>query len=218
MAMKKAEMEDCHARYAYLMQKAHAAEGNGDIREALDHALAACEYIDGMMRYENKYLDGDFSTVEAFELILRYAPFRLNYEVLNGLRELLKSSRRIERNTSDCLADKVDAAEETMWDAYHVYCHLGNGARFQRDVLNSLGGRKAHWEKILVGLDQAGAIMRRPDGASGELVIKLSTNLSENIKAMCSACGGVQGMARRETLTPRSCTHCGETVDFVMVH
>ena len=124
MAMKKVEMESAHKEYNTLMAKARSDLAQGAYRKAIELALSSWDHIDGMMQYARRYEKKDFDNIEAIELILKYGPILLDFPNLDALGELLNNKRRIDKNTSDNLTDKLDKAKKQMWDIHHMWGHL----------------------------------------------------------------------------------------------
>jgi len=111
--------------------------------------LACRERIDGMMQYEHRYADTEFDSVDATDLTLKYAPLLLGFASLDTLEGLLKEYRRIERDTSDNMADKLAAARILMWDAYHLWEHLEHNPHSRQDELRQFcGGEQEHGRAI----------------------------------------------------------------------
>jgi len=74
MAMNKAEMESHRNDYYALMAQAWAAHHKGLYRKAVEWALSSWDHIDGMMQYERRYGKKEFESIEAIDMVLKYAP------------------------------------------------------------------------------------------------------------------------------------------------
>ncbi|HVP11023.1 MAG TPA: hypothetical protein VMV94_07530, partial [Phycisphaerae bacterium] len=122
--MTKAEMEAHRAQYYELIAKARAARQDGRYREAVELAMSSWEYVDGMMQYERKYEDKEFNSVEGIDVVLKYAPLLFDLDSLNRLEDLLKDRRRIERDTSADMGDKLAKATAMMWEARRMWNYL----------------------------------------------------------------------------------------------
>jgi len=85
MPMTKAEMSDHFVRYEASMRVARIAHRNGLYRDAVKSALAAWNHIDGMMQYARRYEKTEFDSIEAIDLVLKYAPILFEYNILDSL-------------------------------------------------------------------------------------------------------------------------------------
>jgi hypothetical protein len=66
-------------------------------------------------------------------LVIEYGPLLFDIDSLDKLDLLLKTQRRIDKNTSDNLAEKSLAARESLRDAHRLWNHL------ERELLAGLG-------------------------------------------------------------------------------
>jgi hypothetical protein len=216
MAMKKTELEEHRDSYDALLSSALAAERNGEHRRAVQAALQAWEYVDGMMQYERRYGGREFDSIKAIDLVLKYAPLLLDYQSLDRLADLLKASRRIEKNTSESLADLLQTARSKLWDVHRFYGHLEMNPDARQDELRQvLGGDQDSWRAISEAWEKMGMVSRLPSG--GSYTLRLVTRLGEIVPAICPSCGvrteGPKGML----LEPLSCPECGASVTFVLL-
>ncbi len=216
MAMKKAEMEAHRRKYKSLMAKAKTAKNKGVYHTAIELALSSWGYIDGMMRYERKYEEKDFDTIEAIDLVLRYAPLLLDFKSLDRLEALLKDRRQIEKNTSDVLADKLTQARTLMWDAHRLWGHLADHPQaMQSELRKELGGDQEQWRWIAEQWGEMGFVRRTPEGRSFRLA--LATRMGKIVSAKCSNCGDVVEAPKAMLLSELPCPECKATVPFVIL-
>ena len=219
--MKKTEMEDHKASYHALMDKARSAERNGHYREAIKAAVAAWEYVDGMMQYEQKYglyadQDKGFNSVSAIEMVLKYAPLLFDFQNLDALENLLKNFRRIEKDTAQNLPEKLDAARARMWNGHRLWNHLEQNPDTRQDELRRiLGGDQDLWRTVAEGWDAMGLLRRTPEGGSYRLT--MATRMDEVVKAKCSSCGQIAEDAKAKFLEPTVCSKCHATSLFVIL-
>lgn len=216
MALKKDELREHWDCYQALMGEARAAERNGLYQVAVDKALSSWDYVDGMMQYGRRYEKTEFTSIPAIDLTLRYAPLLLHMESLNRLEGLLKDFRRIEKNTSHSLGDKLEASKALMWEAYRLWDHLERNPDFRQDELaRTLGGDQEHWRSIVEGWEKMGLIRRQPDGRSYKL--RLATRMGEIISAKCPHCGVVVQAPKAMCLEENTCPECRRKVILVML-
>ena len=216
MAMKKAEMENHKRQYQMLMAEAQEAERTGSFREAVANALASWQYVDGMMQYERRYESKDFESILAIDLTLKYAPLLFDRSSLDQLEGLLKSFRRIEKNTSDSLRDRLAAARQLMWDGHRLWNHLERNPGSRQDGLRQLlGGDQDRWRVMVEEWESMGLIRRESEGRSNRLT--LVTRMDEKVSAKCSSCGHVVEASKSACLAGMTCPNCNVVALFVIL-
>lgn len=216
MAMKKADMEGHRAQYEALMGKARSAEQEGLYAHAVELALSSWDHIDGMMRYENRYGDTEFSSVKGIDMVLKYAPLLLDFRSLDTLGDLLKSCRRIEKNTSQSMAKNLANARALMWNAHRLWDHIERNPQARQDKLRqALEGDQDQWRSIADTWVKMGLLTRTPEGGSYRLA--LSTRMGGVVNAKCPSCGTVASAPKAMLLEKSQCPECGQTVHFVLL-
>ncbi len=215
MAMKKAGIEANRAQYHALMAKAHTAEQEGLYREVVVASLSACDHIDGMMQYERRYEDKAFDSIESIDMVLRYAPLLLDFHVLDRLDSLLKAQRRIDKNTSASLIDKLANAREFMWDVHRLWEHLEQYPNTRQDEsARILGGDQDQWQLVVEAWEKMQLLHRTPEGGSYRLT--LSTRMGAVVPGKCPSCGVVTEAPKAMLLEQSTCPACGKSVMFVI--
>ncbi len=114
MALSKAELELHASEYQRVMHYAREMLAAGNFRIAVEAAVGACHFVDGMMRYEKKYYGSSFDRIEGIDIVLVYAPLIFHSSSLEDLDDLLKSKKQIDKNASADLAADLVAARERM--------------------------------------------------------------------------------------------------------
>ena len=209
-------MLEHHARYGTLMAQAGQAEKAGLYRQAVTHALASWEHIDGMMQYERRYNKREFKSIPAVDLTLKYAPLLLDYPNLDRLEALLKERRGIEKNTSADLADKLTAARTEMWDAHRLWDHLERTPAARQDELRQkLGGKQEQWDVLVQRWAELGLVHRKIDGPSCRL--RLATQMNDLVPAKCSACGHALEISKGMCMASMPCPKCEQENLFVIL-
>ena len=209
-------METHRARYQGLMLKARLSEEVGLYRAAVDLALATWEHIDGMMQYERRYADKEFTSIQGIDMILKYAPLLLDFNSLNTLETLLKNYRRIEKNTSHNLADKLAKARTLMRDAYRLWDHLEHHPEARQDKLRQiLGGDQDQWRSMVTAWEKMGLLRRTPE--SGSYRLALSTRMGKVVSAKCFSCGCVVDAPKAMFLEKQICSECRTRAMFVIL-
>jgi len=215
MAMTKAEMERDYRNYETKMKTARAAHRDGMYRDAVKLALSAWDHIDGMMQYARRYEKTEFDSIEAIDLVLKYAPMLFDYATLDTLESMLKSQRRIERDTAADMGEKLSSARALMWDAHRMWNHIEEHAETMQDELRArLGGDQAGWRSIAEAWEKMGILRRSAD--SGSYRLALITRLGEVVSAKCPSCGEVADAPKAMWLEYTVCPHCHASVLFVI--
>jgi hypothetical protein len=216
MAMKKAEMEDHSYAYHQLMRDARNAEASGMYREAMEAAVSAWPHIDGMMQFEQRYQDAEFSSIPAIDLALKYAPLLLDLKRLDEIEQLLMQYRRIQKNASADLGAKVGAARAQIWQNHRLWGHLEqNPDTLQEELHQILGGEQERWRTVAASWEKMGLLNRTPEGRSYRL--SLSTRMGEVISGKCPRCGHVDQAPKAMFLEQISCPQCRSREVFVLL-
>lgn len=217
MAKSKVELEEDREKYNSLMSDARAALKHGLFHHAVELALSTWDHIDGMMQYERKYEDREFASISAIDLVLKYAPLLFEFENLDRLESLLKTRKRIERDTSADMAARLEKARVQMWDAYRLWEQLEQHSETRQDELRrELGGKQDTWRSIVECWEQVGVVSRSPEG--GSYRIRLRTPLAEQIQGKCTECGFLWRMPKRDLLMKTNCQSCNKSVHFVLLY
>ncbi len=216
MAMKKAEMEAHRAKYNALIVRARAALREGRFHDAIEAAISTWDYIDGMMQYERRYQDREFTGIDSIDMALRYAPLVFDYESLNELDSLLKSKRRIDKNTSDDLVGKLAGARALMLEAHLIWDHLEKVPDARQDRIRKiLGGNQDRWRSVVETWEKMGLVRRTPEGGSYRL--SLVTRMDQVVRAKCPSCGAVAKAKKSRFLENQVCPQCRTTASFVIL-
>jgi len=216
MAMKKANMEVHYDFYKTSMTKARECVDHGLFAEAMKCAFEAWEHIDGMMQYARKYKNHEFDTIEAIDYVLKYAPFLFDFESLDTLEAMLKSCKRIEKNTDICIADRLSEAHGLMAEAHKFWNYLEHNPQIRQDRLAEvLGGEQDQWRYIAESWARMGLLTRQKEGNSYQL--NLRTRMGAVTRAKCPKCGSHQEAPKAMLLEATMCPDCGENVYFVIL-
>lgn len=215
MAKKKAELEADRQRYYEFMTLARVAERQGLYREAIGHAMQSWPFIDGMMQFEGKYEERDFHSVDAMDLVFRYAPLLMDIELLSKAADLLKQFKRIERDTDADMGAKLEQAIERAWHAHRLWSHIEqHGVARQDDFRHSLGGDQEECRAIAEGWERMGLVQRYQKDDS--YVVALVTRMGKIVIGKCSQCGTRTEAPKSMFLEPLKCPSCEQTTNFVI--
>ena len=215
-AKTKVEMESHRAKYQEDMASARLALRKGQHDEAVTIAASSWMYIDGMMQFERKYENREFSNIEAIDVVLDFAPLLFHSQVLDDLESLLKSQRRIDRDASDDLAGSLANARARMWDAYRLWNHIERNDECRQDELRTaLGGDQDQWRSIAEAWERFGLILRISDRNSYRLSI--ATRIDGEALAKCPSCGAMIKGSMYKLLDAIDCPKCRAKGIFVFL-
>ncbi|MEX0937413.1 MAG: hypothetical protein WDZ59_06095 [Pirellulales bacterium] len=216
MAMKRAEMEFHASEYRMLAAKASKAHADREYLETLTYAKASWKHIDGMMRYERKYENREFASVETIDLAVALCPVVFDVSALDELEVLLKGQRQIERNTAHQLSEKITESRSIVNLAWQLWSDIERDGRVQLACKppkrKQLAPLRA-W--ILEAWEALGVIQRMED--DGEVYLRFSTNTEDVALAKCPACGARAKAAKYKFLEMQSCPKCKNAVSFVLL-
>lgn len=218
MAKTKAELEFDNTRYREQLSAARNSLQQHDFLEAIRLAVSALPHVDGMMQYDRRWgSKTDFTSIDSIAIILRFAPLVFDSECLDQLAELLKSQRRIDKNTSADLAADLQAAFATMWDAHRLWCRLEHENEVRQDELRQhFGGDQDKWRWICETWEEMGLVRREP--ANNSYRVSLVSSLETRVRAKCGSCG-VTGQADRFHIYQEiQCPKCSVRSFWVVMH
>ena len=216
MAMKKAEMQEHYDVYHYSMERARALERRGLITRALQECRKAWPFIDGMMQFSKRYESQEFSSIPAIDMVLKHAPYLFDFESMEALEQLLKQGQRIEKNTSQSLADKLADARSRMELAHRLwnYLELNPGARQDR-LRKALGGDQEVWRAIAETWEKMGLLSRVPEGGSYRLDFR--SRMGAVVFGKCPECGSKHQAPKSMLLGRNKCPDCQQDVVMVLL-
>jgi hypothetical protein len=217
MAKNKAELNadaNCYRQGVSAMRKAH---NEGRYLDAIRVALAATEYADGMIQFERRFEKRtDREDVETIHYVFRYAPLLFDRDGLTAVGQLLKSQKRIDKNTAADFVQEVDDAFSLMWDAHRLWEFIEAEREVAQDKLRlNLGGDQDRWRWIAESWEQMGIIRRVPE--RGSYRISFVTNLTAVVRGKCSECGVVGKAPKGRFLERITCPKCGASATFAIL-
>lgn len=208
-------MESAAASYASLCEEAERHLSAGDAEAAVRASVSAITHLDGAMRFAGKYEGATFSIPRCVEIIGRYAPVRLHREAVDAVRSLVKERRRIERESSESIADYMDQAEEVLFGVYRALSSFGHRRALEESVfLRALEGSSGESKNTLELLLASGVVSRSDAGAEE---LRIESRLGERWIAACFECGVSVIGAKREFFVMQVCPRCSVESDFVLI-
>jgi hypothetical protein len=217
MAKNKAALQHDYDRHRALMIEARSAVECGDYQKAVHVAVSALEHVDGMMQFYRRFMEGkEFKSVDSVDLVLKYAPLLFDASSLQAIAELLKSQRRIEKNTTADLGSKLSDANSLMWNAHRLWRLLEEQSFLSEDSVRSNLGEDGRASRCLIETwDQMGVVIG--SRKSGSYILSLVTKLNEPISGKCSSCGSIRSAPKIEHLQEFVCVDCKTAVYFVLL-
>lgn len=214
--MSKAQLQADQAAYDQLIAMARREEADGRFADAIAHAVSAWQHVSGMMKYERRWEEREFTSVPCIDIVLRLAPLILDWESLDRLADLLKGDRSIDRNASDDLAARLAEARGKLQDVLRLWRLVETEVGIMQSELRTrLGGEQERWRGLAEQLDRVGIIIRVPHGGSYRLW--LATLMDAMVNGRCPSCGVVVRGRKSAMLEEQSCPKCGGRVTFVII-
>lgn len=214
--LKKTELTEHANRYRALTAEAQHSVQAGYFSKALESATSALGYVDGMMQYAGRYEDASFESIEAIEIITKYAPLLLDSTPLRKTRELLDDVKRVEKDTSADLYKKLDSSSQQMKAMHRVFDHLErSGASTEDELLEFMEFPKKEGKGMLDSWVQMSILSRRM--SQGSIRLDLATRLNGLVFAKCSICGAISDGPKAIFLEETTCPKCTNSSHFCIV-
>jgi hypothetical protein len=214
--MKKAELEQHDNDYQSLMYQANAALRSNLYRDAVQFAVSAWNFIDGMIQYQRKFADKEITSIQAIDIALHYAPLLMDFETLEQLEALLHSQRRIKKSTGIDWENRLAMARAAMWEARQFWtCLEDQGTVDESSVTNFYGGHRKHWLPIAEGWIEMGLVSRVQTGTRS--LLSLVTDLNQVVLAKCPSCAAVVKARKSGCLEEHHCPKCHKKNTFVIL-
>jgi hypothetical protein len=217
MAKNKAQLQREAGHYRASVEDMHAAHREGRYADAVGIATKGSQYVDGTMQYERRFESRDERKgIETIHYIFQYAPLVFDKVALETIADLLKSQKRIAKNTTADLSGELDSAIELMWDAHRLWSLLEQVPDAPQDKLRvTLGGDQDRWRAISESWSHMGLVHRVPE--RGSYRISLVTRITAEVRGKCSGCGATGKAAMGTFLEDLTCPKCKTTAKFVML-
>lgn len=212
--MKKGDLAEAKQAYEDAMSRARTHIAAERYSDAVREAVSAWKDVVGMMRYDMKFAEAEFESLECVELVVRYAPLLLDHETLAQLERLLSENRWVERKTSANLAEKLAKARSEMRVAHQLWDQVERNPGVRAAEIAARLGGEGEWRVIAERREQMGLVRRVPEDASYRLW--LAVDLSEQWIAKCERCGQLVHAAKRKLLCPNACPACGHHSHFIL--
>ena len=217
MAKTKLQLERDHRLFHGAICKMQRAEEIGDIPGAVSAAVDSWRYLDGMLQYERRYLSrAEFATIESIDFALNFAPLVFDVKSLNTLESHLKSTRRIEKCTTENLSDSLRRARGRLNQAGRIWTHLEHHSPSAVEALRSLVESDDFDPLMAIRIWQELGLVDVFDDECGRSVRLLNFG-DERVCGKCPSCGVVGNGSVSEFLEERTCPLCQTSVDIVLL-
>ncbi len=214
--MTKQEMEEHAGQYHSFLGKAQSSLRSQDFRGAVAFAVASLRFVDGMMQFERKYQGKEHAKIDAIEIIFRFAPYLLDSDSLDSAAELLKSQRRIAKNTGTDLSSALDEARANLWSAYRVWDFLENrGECDEATIRRHTGLEPDAWDRVRTKWEVMRLLRRRENHPAS--YFSLSLQMAVTVLAKCPRCGGSARGKRVTFLQKVKCPKCAAQEFFAVL-
>lgn len=214
--MKKAELRAHNEMYQRLLSEAKAAVLGRSFQRGIERAASAWNHVDEMMQFQRKYQKHEFVPLECVDIVLRYAPLLLEIDYLNRLEELLKTKRRVERNSTENLKMRLGQARGLFHYVYQLFDCIESGQSCRIESLpQTIHSKYTDRETVIAQLVEIG-LARLQRSASGAL-ISLITSMESMVSGKCMHCGHVEQSQKSDFLLTRVCSCCGQHTLFVIL-
>ncbi|HUE15630.1 MAG TPA: hypothetical protein VMR25_15795 [Planctomycetaceae bacterium] len=212
--MKKADLETHHNAYHVLIHKALSAQKTGLYREAIAFAVSSWNHIDGMTQYQQKYAGQEVTSIQGIDFVLQYAPLMLDFESLDQLETVLRTQRRIAKQTGIDWEHRLDRAKHLMWDACRFWDYLEQHTTVAAQDLSDVhGSERKQWNRIADEWSEMGIVHRISSGKTHGW--SLVTHMERPILAKCPRCAAVIKAAKSKCLDDLHCPKCRQKSVFV---
>lgn len=217
MAKTKAELEYDRVQHYVVMQEVTTLHDAGEYLKATALAVHAWAFIDGMMQYERRFEQrSEFKSIDSIDYVLNTAPLLFDSRRLVELESLLKRSRRIEKNTSDDLAQRLHKARSILADAHRLWTLLEMEGECRQDQFRTrLGGDQDRWRWIAERWERIGVVERIAEG--GSYRVRLATSTEQVMRAKCPSCGVIAKAPKVRLWREQPCPKCQAQVRFVLL-
>ncbi|MGE3316577.1 MAG: hypothetical protein AB7O26_15785 [Planctomycetaceae bacterium] len=201
-------MENHRANYHERIVMSRDAEREARYGEAVHLAKSAWKYIDGMMRYERKYLQQEFDSIDAIDIVLQYAPVVFDHESLFELDAFLKKNERIAKQVALDLDAELRAAHRLMGQAVKLWSRLEVDGKIE-------GNHPAELSPIAEAWREMGVVRKLTDHGLDNL--EFVTLLNTPARGKCPRCAAVVQATKSKLLEELRCPGCREMVEFVLI-
>jgi hypothetical protein len=189
------------------MEKVHRATEEGRWRDALHLAVHALDFVDGMMRYMERYEERADPELGAVDFVCRFAPLLLENKALDQLEVVLKEAPRIARKSGRDLAARLLDARLDLERCYQLWSLVECGGGLDRNDAAAVLGRAADAKTMFECWVEVGLLEQSGVGTSARL--RMVSRLDDPAKGKCLNCGAVNQTKRRVLYHALACRGCG---------
>jgi hypothetical protein len=170
-----------------------------------------------MMQFKARYQAKQFDSIRCVEIVSTYAPLLFRKDLLEQLGQVLKSQRRIERNTAADLGHALATANRRLIDAHRLWNLIAQSSDTKASDLESkLGGDQAEWESLAARWIELGVLVRASTPQSTEM-LALASRVEAPCRGKCPCCGSIVRALKRRLLESQQCPKCRSEILFCLL-
>jgi hypothetical protein len=217
MAKSKSDLESDHRLYQGAVCKMQRAIDEADYLLSIRHAQFAWKYIDGMIQYSARYLNGgEFANFECIYHVLQFAPLVFHQESLKALSDLLKTARRVNRSTPTDLAGELTKAKLLMMNAHALWQFIeSNQPCSIEECRVRFSGDTSDFQRVLRVWQEIDLIKQCV--VDNRQCLSTRQFGDTEVRAKCFACGVVAHGVLRQFLDEERCPLCQTDVATVFL-
>lgn len=207
---KKAELEIDFQQYMVLRAQMRRDHQDKQYQTAINTAVSSFPHVDGMMQFDRRYgKKSQFYSIDTIDFVLKYAPLLFDYESLDQLENLLKTRRRIAKNTAADVVEALASARTQMWDAHRLWTLIEQAGQVTvNDLKNEPPLRSVanSWRKI--------GLIRHAENDKSQVFV---SRLDDKVRVKCPWCGAFGSGTKVKLLEAITCPRCQQNVFFVLL-
>lgn len=207
---KKAELEIDFQQYMALRAQMRRALQDKQYQTGINTAVSSFPHVDGMMQFDSRYgKKSQFYSIDTLDFVLKYAPLLFDYGSLDQLENLIKTHRRIAKNTVANVFEALASARIQMWEAHRLWTLLEKSGHVTVDDLK--------YEPLLRSVANSWRKMGLIRPAEDSMCQVFVTQLEDKVRIKCPSCGSFGSGTKAKLLEAITCPRCQQNVFFVFL-
>jgi predicted RNA-binding Zn-ribbon protein involved in translation (DUF1610 family) len=212
--MKKVQLEHHHQAYYEIVEAAHAHLSQHEYVRAVELASTAWGHIDGMLKYERRYENQSHDSLDAIDIVLRYAPLLFLGEALDRLGQLLQAKRTIDKHVSLDIAGELTASRTRLSLAYRLWNWIDRGGKHDDHGFQQICRDRQH---VVVLQEWSEMQLVSVSVDAGAVRAEFVTRLDAYVHGKCPSCGAKARARKRRFLSSIACPNCKADVYFTLI-
>jgi predicted RNA-binding Zn-ribbon protein involved in translation (DUF1610 family) len=216
MAKTKVELQWHYSEYHRFLESARLALQAGNLKEAIDYAVASWDFIEGMTQFERRFAGREVDKFLCVNLVLEYSAVVFDRESLEKLDAVLKTQRRILKNASDDLIEHSLKAKTRVRSAYRIWEQLESNSEVTLEEIQTQLAQSVQEIELILNHWKKMGFIRRVTTVSGSNGISLVTQMDAQSLAKCPSCGIRVRTSKSRLLESIDCPRCDVNAHFVI--